>query len=175
MFSDLWVGLVMRLTSLLPEILHTMKLRGWLIGFVAKGRKPQNLQIAKGTRLHNVSNITFGDDVFISASCWILASCSVTFEDQVMLGPMCIVVTGDHTLDNSSYRFGKPERAPIVFGHGTWVGGHSVVTKGVILGRATCVAAGAVVGKSFPDGAIIGGVPARLIRRVNSIGCSQEG
>lgn len=167
MIADMWVGLVMRMTSLLPEVLHTMKLRGWLIGLVSGGRKPANLQVAKGTRLHNIRNIFFGDDVFISANCWVLANCSVTLEDQVMLGPMCIIVAGDHTLENGSYRFGRPARAPIVIGRGTWIGGHSVITKGVVLGRATCVAAGAVVGRSFPDGAIVGGVPAKLIRKVD--------
>lgn len=157
----------MRLTSLLPEIHYTLKLRGWLIGCVSGGKMPRNLQIAKGTRLHNIRNITFGDDVFISGSCWILASCNVTFETQVMLGPMCIIVAGNHTLQNGSYRFGSPDRAPIIIGEGSWVGGHSVITKGVTLGRGTCVAAGAVVGKSFPNGAIVGGVPAKLIRQVD--------
>lgn len=166
MLADMWVGFVMRVTGLMPEILHTMKFRGWLIGHVSGGKRPRNLQIAKGTRLHNIRNITFGDDVFVSASCWFLANCPITIEDEVMFGPMCIVVAGDHTLENGSYRFGKAERAPITIGHGSWIGGNSVITKGVVLGRATCVAAGAVVGKSFSDGAIVGGVPAKLIRQV---------
>lgn len=166
MFADLWVGLVMRFTSLLPELVHTLKLRGWLIGLVSGGNKPRNLQIAKGTRLHNIRNITFGDDVFLSGSCWILANCPVALEAEVMLGPMCIVVSGDHTLENGSYRFGRPDRAPIVIGRGSWLGGHCVITKGVTLGRGVCVAAGAVVVKSFPDGAVVGGVPAKLIHQV---------
>ena len=165
MLADLWVGLVMRTTSLLPEVLHTMVLRGWLIGWVSVGKRPRNLQIAKGTRLHNIRNIEFGDDVFISANCWILANCSVIFEDEVMLGPMVIVVAGDHTMVNGSYRFGPAKRAPIKLGRGSWIGAHSVITKGVVLGKGTCVAAGAVVGAPFPDGAIVGGVPAKLIRQ----------
>lgn len=166
MLADLWVGLVMRVTSLLPEILHTLKLRGWLISFVCNGN-PRNLQIAKGVKIHNIKNMTFGRDVFLSGGCWVLANAPVTLEDEVMLGPMCIVVAGNHTLANGSYRFGKPDRAPIIIGRGSWVGGHCTITKGVILGKGVCVAAGAAVGKSFPDGAIIGGVPANLIRQVD--------
>ena len=166
MAADMWVGLVMRLTSLLPEILHTMKLRGWLVGLVVVGGPPRNLQIGKGTRLYNIRNISFGRDVFIGSGCWILANCPVNFDDEVMFGPLCVVVAGNHTMENGSYRFGKAERAPISIGRGTWIGAHSIITKGVTLGRGVCVAAGAAVGKSFPDGAIVGGVPAKLIRTV---------
>jgi len=162
--SDFCVGLVMRITSFLPEIMYTLQLRGGLIGLVSSGKRPKNLQIAKGTRLHNIRNVKFGNDVFISANCWILASSKVTFDDQVMLGPMCIVVSGNHSLDNGSYRFGKAERAPISIGYGTWIGGHCVITKGVRLGKSSCVAAGAVVGRSFPDDVTIGGVPAKVLR-----------
>lgn len=165
MLADFWVGFVMRATAILPEILHTLKLRGWLVGLIAVER-PRNLQIAKGTRLLNIRNITFGNDVFLSSGCWILANSPVRFDDEVMLGPMCIVVSGNHTLENGSYRFGKADRAPIDIGRGSWIGGHSVITKGVTIGRGVCVAAGSVVGKSFPDGSVVGGVPAKLIRQV---------
>lgn len=166
MLADLWVGLVMRLTSLLPEIVYTLKLRGWLIGPVSGGKRPRNLQIAKGAQLHNIRNMIFGNDVFLSGGCWVLANNPVTFEDEVMLGPLCIVVAGNHTLFRGSYRFGPPDRAPIIIGRGSWIGGHSVVTKGVVLGPGVCVAAGSVVGKSFSEGAVVGGVPAKLIRQI---------
>lgn len=42
-----------------------------------------------------------------------------------------------------------------------------MITKGVTLGKGVCVAAGAVVGKSFPVGSVICGVPAKLIRKID--------
>lgn len=104
-------------------------------------------------RLHNIRGITFGLDVFISSDCCILANSTVTSDDEVMLGAMCIVVVGDHTLANRSYQFVKTENAPIFIIRRNWIRAQSVIIKGVTLGRGVCVTAGAALGKSFPDGA----------------------
>ncbi|WP_341018674.1 hypothetical protein [Brevundimonas diminuta] len=82
-----------------------------------------------------------------------------------MLGSMCVMVVGDHTLANRFYQFVKTENAPIFIIRGNWIRAQSVIIKGVTLGRGVCVTAGAALGKSFPDGGLIGGVPANLIRQ----------
>lgn len=46
-----------------------------------------------------------------------------------------------------------------------WGGANVTILKGVTVGRGSVVAAGAVVTRSCPPYSIIGGVPARLIRR----------
>lgn len=52
---------------------------------------------------------------------------------------------------------------PISIGEDSWLGANSVILPGVSLGKGTVVGANAVVTKSFPDYAILGGVPARVI------------
>ncbi|MCQ2071002.1 MAG: sugar O-acetyltransferase, partial [archaeon] len=49
---------------------------------------------------------------------------------------------------------------PIVVGDGVWIGSGSKVMPGVTIGKDAIVAAGSVVTKDVPDGAVVAGVPA---------------
>jgi tetrahydrodipicolinate N-succinyltransferase len=63
--------------------------------------------------------------------------------------------------------FGRVEgicKGPIVVEDDVWIGTNAVILSGVTLGRGSVVAAGAVVGKDIPPYAIVGGVPAKVIK-----------
>jgi virginiamycin A acetyltransferase len=51
-----------------------------------------------------------------------------------------------------------------IIGNDVWIGAHSVILKGVHIGDGAIVAAGAVVTKDVPSYAIVGGVPAKVIK-----------
>jgi acetyltransferase-like isoleucine patch superfamily enzyme len=52
----------------------------------------------------------------------------------------------------------------VSIGSGTWLGTGAVVLPGAVIGRNVVVAAGAVVRGTVPDHAVVGGVPAKVIR-----------
>lgn len=54
---------------------------------------------------------------------------------------------------------------PITIGKNVWIGSKSVILQGVSIGDNCVVAVGAVVTKSFGDNLIIGGVPAKVIKK----------
>ena len=54
---------------------------------------------------------------------------------------------------------------PVVIEDDVWVGANVTILKGVTIGHGSVVAAGAVVTKSCPPYSIIGGVPAKVLRR----------
>ena len=78
------------------------------------------------------------------------------------IAPNVGIITSNHSLsDLNSHEEGRD----VVIGENCWIGMNSVVLPGVVLGKGTVVAAGAVVTKSFPDeGCVIGGIPAKVIK-----------
>jgi acetyltransferase-like isoleucine patch superfamily enzyme len=158
-----WFVFVMRLTGFLPDLKLVMRFRGFLLRpcFRKCGR---NFQICSASMIVYSSNVSIGNDVYIAYNCWIQGLGGVTLADEVMLGPQTILASNDHTSENRSYRFGKGIAAPITMKRGSWTGGQVVVTAGVTVGEGAACVAGAVVTKDVPDGVVVGGVPARVIR-----------
>lgn len=59
------------------------------------------------------------------------------------------------------------EKKPVIIGDHVWIGAGSIVMPGVVLGEFCIVAANSYVNVSFDSFSIIGGNPARLIRKFN--------
>lgn len=57
-----------------------------------------------------------------------------------------------------------PKSGPIVIGHDVWIGLGATLLTGITIGHGAVIAGGAVVTRDVPPYAIMGGVPARLIR-----------
>lgn len=63
---------------------------------------------------------------------------------------------------NKDFEF--EEYLPINIGHDVWIGARAIIMDGVNIGNGAVIAAGAVVTKDVPDFAIVGGVPAKIIK-----------
>ena len=68
------------------------------------------------------------------------------------------------------FRYADNEKQyPIIIGNDCWIGSNSLLISGIKIGNGAVVLAGAVVTKDVPPYAIVGGVPAKLIKyRYNS-------
>lgn len=94
--------------------------------------------------------------------------------NYVSIGPhVTFLAGGEHRLDGvSTYPFlaygaGEVEavsKGPIVVKDDVWIGLGAKILSGVTIGQGAVIAAGAVVTKDVPPYAIVGGVPAKLIR-----------
>ena len=158
----LWFHLIMLSTGWWPDLRPVMRIRGFLLrpSFKACGR---NFQIARGVTINFSHRLAIGRDVYIASGCWLHARGGMVIEDEVQIGPYAVLVTGDHTRQDGSYRYGRSILAPIYLRHGCWVAAHVTIAKGVTVGCGALLAANSVATRDIPDYAVAGGVPARVI------------
>lgn len=86
---------------------------------------------------------------------------------DVMMGPNCQMRTYSHAHDRIDIPMDQqgfePERVMHI-GDDVWIGSNVIVLPGANIGSHCIIGAGAVVTKDVPDYAIVGGVPAKIIR-----------
>lgn len=112
--------------------------------------------------------IRIGDRVGISNSCF-FSVCGITIEDDVCIGAGCkIYDTNFHSIYPEYRLNGNTEirTSPILIRKKSFIGGHSIILKGVTIGEGAVVAAGSVVSKDIPDYEVWGGNPARFLKKI---------
>lgn len=68
--------------------------------------------------------------------------------------------------DNDAHTInGKFSKAAVVIGDHIWIGARAVVLKGVTIGDGAVISAGTVVTNDVPTYALVGGVPAKVIKK----------
>lgn len=111
-------------------------------------------------------NIEVGNNVFINACCHFQDHGGVTLGDGCQIGHNVVFATLNHGLAPEHRHTTYP--APIVLGKNVWIGSNSTILQGVTVGDNAVVAAGAVVTKDVPANAIVGGVPAKVIKYIDN-------
>ena len=114
-------------------------------------------------------NITIGKDVFINSGCHFQDQGGITIGDGSLIGHNVVLATINHDLSPLKNR--ENHYAPIVIEDHVWVGSNATILQGVTIGRWSVVAAGAVVTKDVLPFTVVGGVPAKVIRRIDPSEC----
>ncbi|TCK89087.1 acetyltransferase-like isoleucine patch superfamily enzyme [Natranaerovirga hydrolytica] len=112
-------------------------------------------------------NITIGKNVFINAGCKFQDQGGITIGDGSLIGHNAVLATLNH--DMAPEKRSDLHPAPIVIGKNVWIGANVTILPGVTIGDGAIVAAGAVVTKDVATNAIVGGVPAKLIKKINNL------
>src|SRR5829696_115701 len=106
-----------------------------------------------------------GKNVFINFDCVFLDLGGITIEDNVLIAPKVSLLSEGHPID-------PYVRQSLVPGHihikkNAWIGAGATILPGVTIGENAVVAAGAVVSNDVPANTVVGGVPAKIIKRIN--------
>ena len=128
------------------------------------GRKLDDVRILTPFICDFGNRVKFGKGVFINHSAILSASGGIEFEDGVMAAPGIRIATINHDMTDrhNTYTYGK-----VRVKKNAWLGMNVTICPGVTIGEYAVVAAGAVVTKDVPDYAVVGGVPAKVIKYID--------
>lgn len=118
-------------------------------------------------------NIYIGNDVQIGDEQYMMCTrAPIHIGDHVMFGPRVMMITGNHRVDILG-RYMKDitdedklieNDEPIIIKGDNWIGANTTILKGVTIGIGGVVGAGSLVTHDVPPYAIVGGVPAKVIK-----------
>jgi maltose O-acetyltransferase len=109
--------------------------------------------------------LEIGDSVSINYGAAISVDERISIGSRVRIGPYAMLMDSDfHTAGDRSQR----PSAPIVLEDEVWLAARVTVLKGCRIGKGSVITAGSVVSSDIPPGVIAGGVPARVLRKIDA-------
>jgi acetyltransferase-like isoleucine patch superfamily enzyme len=126
--------------------------------------------IASGSISSLGKGIKIGDNVGIGEFAYIGGAGGVEIGSDTIIGQYFSVHPENHVFTDPTRLFREQgvSRSGIKIGANCWIGAKVTILDGVTIGANSVIAAGSVVTNSFPAHTLIGGVPARLLRNLNS-------
>lgn len=155
--------------------------------FLFLGRSPT---ISSGIDVAGASSICIGDNFFCGKGCTLYAdgggeilignrvafnanvsvnaaiNGKIVIGDHVLVGPGVLMRATDHAFSRTDIPIWQQGHVPgtIQIDDDVWIGGNVTILGGACIGKGAVVAAGAVVNGDVPAYAVVGGVPAKLLR-----------
>jgi len=143
------------------------RLRGWHYRALL-AQAGENLRIAEGVVINNPGMVSVGDNCYLGSGVQFYPwNAPITLGDNVLIAAGARLITRKHGFADIDLPMAEQgyNNAPIVIEDDVWIGFGAVILPGVTIGRGSIVGASAVVTKDVAPCSIVGGVPARLIRK----------
>ncbi len=111
--------------------------------------------------------ITTADNVYLGPYVTVYGHGGVEIGEHTLVSMKATILSSSHAIPQIGklIRETPDELLPTKIGRDVWIGANAVILGGVTIGDGAVVAAGAVVNRDVEAGAIVGGVPARLLRK----------
>lgn len=128
------------------------------------GKDTTGLSIVPPFYCDQAKRIKFGKNIVINANVTFFPIGIIELEDNVLIGPDVKIITVNHDLKDRQhlFHFGK-----VVIKENAWICTGSIICPGVTIGKNSVVAAGSVVTKDVPDNVMVGGNPAKFIKKID--------
>lgn len=139
----------------------------------------RHITVGKNTSIHPTTIIRYGQNVKIGDNCLINhnnllqpgkgPNGTISIGNYVHTGVNVMFMAFNHGFYTTEIPTKEQDYmdAPIVVEDDVWIGGGSIILSGVTIGKGAIVGAGAVVNKDVPPYAIVGGVPAKVLKYRN--------
>ena len=143
------------LANIIPDTYLGLRIKNTILPL---GYTGSNCKVRNGFRFHYGKNIYICDNVFINYDCLFLDSDIIFIEENVAIGPHVDIYTISH-FSNWEGKFDS-SRKPVYIKKNSWVGGHSTILPGIVIGEGSIVGAGSVVTNSIEPYTLYAGNPA---------------
>lgn len=153
-----------KLTSELNNKYHTLEEIREILSKLFGYQVPDNLRVFPPFYTDFGRNIHIGDNVFINACCQFQDQGGIWLGDGCLIGHNVVFATLNHDMNPEKRQICIPR--PIVVGKNVWIGSNSTILQGVNIGDNSVIAAGAVVSKDVESNSVVGGVPAKFIKKI---------
>lgn len=157
--------MVMNIVFSLPRFRFFIWLKKTLL-IVMGAKIGMRIVIYPGVWVIPGKNLTIGDDVDLAKDVLITTTGGVTIGNRTLIGYRTQILSADHTIPSIGEPFpiSGDNFAPIIIESDVWIGANCIITSGVTIGKGAVVAGGSVVTKDVIPNAIVGGVPAKIIK-----------
>ena len=134
----------------------------------------KNVNVEHGAIVGAGKQIFIGDNSGIGVNSVVMKA---QIGNDVMMGYDVLFVSENHKFGRSDIPMrlqGQRDDPPIIIGNDVWIGHRAILLPGVRVGNGAIIGAGAVVTRDVPDYAIVGGVPAKVLKFRNQTSTSDN-
>lgn len=127
-----------------------------------------NVSIGANTIIKHWQNFSCGNNVSIHEFCMIDCDSEITIGNNVSIAHATSLVAANHTWSDIliPIKYNPIIKIGITIRDDVWIGCGTRILDGVVIGNRSIVAAGAVVNKDVDANSLVGGVPAKIIKRI---------
>ena len=171
LYAELYLLRFPLLSYLIRLIDSVVRRALWLWGRIRFGTLIKNRGI--GCVCHWAVDLKYPENIYLGKGVVIGVNASLGAHSQIRIGDF-VHISRDVHLETAGldYKNRFPPYAyvsqPITIDKGVWIGSRATILGGIHIGEYAVVAAGAIVTKDVPPFAIVGGVPARILKMKGS-------
>ena len=163
-----WFEIISSIVFALPRFRVCNLIKSFFLKLVG-AKVGKRVVFYSGVWISTGKNLILGDDVDVAKGVYMTTNGGVTIGDRVLIGYRTQIISGNHIIPP------KPKRIfdsghiskQVTISNDVWIGANCVICPGVHIGEGAVVGAGSVVTHDVEAFSVVGGVPAKLIRRRN--------
>ncbi|MDR1543308.1 MAG: hypothetical protein LBS50_02650 [Prevotellaceae bacterium] len=126
------------------------------------GNVCKTCSLDRKSKISHPWNLTMGHLSSLSENTWAYCLDKITIGEKCCIGKDVYLLTGSHDINSSIFEY---KNRPIIIGSNTWIATGSYILPNVKIGEYCVVAAKSMVNKSFGNNSVVGGNPAKFIKK----------